>query len=489
VSLSVLNGRREAIRIALAAAEICWVAPFFLVFSRTSDVHHPILTWLGLLVVLLAYSYIYRSLVEAHLPLWFQQGLLVVTLLLSLVLFLGVHAYAGQELRGIGWLVEPFRHLADEMAVVPREWAAMLTLVYLWVRGIQLARRSLSVQSVGFGFRLGVVILLGLALVIRGLLEQDLSGFIVAYFFFGLTAVALARVEEVNVLPNSSQVPFSGFWVGTTIGAAALLTALGMLVAIFFYGGGLRQVLQWLSPLLVVVEVVVAGLGMLILTGIDAILSLFSLNLSSLGQALREAMRRLGQMADMSRLVGPPPADSSVRPPFMGILQAAISIGIPALAVLIIVLITWQRLRRARHREGDETYESLLTAEALANSLRGMVEAGRDRLVELAGLVNRFGVGTRFLSAISIRRIYANLLRLAAEAGYPRKQTQTPYEYLRTLHRVLPGSEADVALITEAYVNARYGEVPETRQELQVIRDCWERVRAREAKRQKNKPK
>jgi hypothetical protein len=37
---------------------------------------------------------------------------------------------------------------------------------------------------------------------------------------------------------------------------------------------------------------------------------------------------------------------------------------------------------------------------------------------------------------------------------------------------------ADVRIITDAYVKAHYGEVPDTDEALNVIRDAWERVRA-----------
>ncbi len=482
----VSNSRREVIRIALAAAEVSWMAPIFLVFSRTADLHHPLLLWLGMLVLYLGYSYIYRALVEVHFPLWLQQVSLVVVLLLSILLFLRFHVYAGEAVQGLGWLLWPFTHFLDEMAVMPTDWVAIFTLVYFWVRGIHLARRSLYVQSVGFSFRVGVVILMAAALAIQGLFRVDVSGFVLPFFLFALLAVALARTEEVTSLPNSGRVAFGGFWIGSTVGAVALLMLVSMAVALFFYGGGLMQVLRWLSPVWVAVQIVIAAAGVLILALIELILGLFSLDISTLGEALREAMRRLGSVADLGRLT-PPPADSSVRPPFMGVLQGVITVGIPILAVLIVLLITWQRVRRARRKEGDETYESLLTPNALVKGLRGMLDAGRDRLAELAGLVDRFGVGTRFLSAISIRRIYANLLRLAADGGYPRAKTQTPYEYLRVLHTALPGSEADVEVITEAYVNSRYGQVPDSREELQAIRDCWERVQAREAERQKKK--
>jgi hypothetical protein len=487
--LHLANSRREAIRFSLAAAEVCWVAPAFLAFSRTWDLHRSLPLGLGLLAFYLGYSYLYRAVVAAHLRLWLQQGLVVVTLLLSFVLFLRFHLYANVEFQGAKWLLQPFLGLADEMAVLPGEWVAFLAVVYLWARGINLARRSLSVESVGFSFRVGIVTLMGVALAIGGFIGEDVSEFIIPFFFFGLVAVALARIEEVSLLPNSGRVGFGGFWIGSTVGAVALLILLGVAVAIFFYGGGLRQVLRWLSPLWLVVQIIIVAVGALLLALMQLVLSLFSIDLASLGEALREAMQRLGQLADVGQLFPPPAADTSVRPPFLGVLQVVMIVGIPLVVVLIVVLITCNRMRRERRMERDETHESLLTAGALAASLRAMLGAGRDRLGELAGLVDRFGLGARFLSAISIRRIYANLVRLAAEVGYPRAETQTPYEYLRILYEAFPGSDDDVIVITHAYVNAHYGQVPDTREDLQALRDCWERVRARTAERQKRKAK
>jgi hypothetical protein len=117
-----------------------------------------------------------------------------------------------------------------------------------------------------------------------------------------------------------------------------------------------------------------------------------------------------------------------------------------------------------------------------------MFQDGLDRLAELADLASRFGPSSRFLTAVSIRRIYTNLVRLATEGGYPRAEAQTPYEYLQTLYQALPGNKKDLDVITEAYVNAHYGQVPDTREELQRIRDCWERVRSQEIQKPKEKP-
>ena len=67
--------------------------------------------WLALFVVLLGFSYFYRALESANLALWFQQGLLVVALLLSMALVFRFHVYAGRGLHGFEWFLEPFRRL------------------------------------------------------------------------------------------------------------------------------------------------------------------------------------------------------------------------------------------------------------------------------------------------------------------------------------------------------------------------------------------
>jgi hypothetical protein len=138
------------------------------------------------------------------------------------------------------------------------------------------------------------------------------------------------------------------------------------------------------------------------------------------------------------------------------------------------------RLRHVAGRPGNETREPLPGAgRHLAQELAELLRGARRRLAGLAGLMS----AGRLMAAISIRRIYANLGRLAAEEGYPRGAAQTPHEYLPTLARAFPDCQAETELITAAYVQAHYGRVPDTAAELQRIRDAWERVRATRAAR------
>jgi hypothetical protein len=482
-----INGRREAIYVFLAAAEACWVTPVFLALIRVRSPHAPVLLWLGILILMLGYSGSYRALVAANLDLRLQQGLLVAGLLLSIGLMLRLHVLAG--LPGIGYGLIPFRNLDDVRVVLSSSWMAAMLLIYLWARAIHLADRSVSAESVGFSFRAGVVILIAASFAIRVATGLDVSGFVVPYFFFALVAVALARIEDVKLLPDSGRgdglaaAPFSGFWIGATVAAVAALVLLGMVVAAFFCGGSLEQALKWLSPLWMAVVIVLAGLAALLLALVSWILDLLSIDLSGLTQGLEEAMKQLGQMLTLKPLEPPVGTETAARLLWLDVLKATVAIGIPLLIVSLVLLLTWRRLRQGRQADqANEARESLWSARAMASGLQAMLRGGLDRLADLAGLLGRFGPTTRFLAAVSIRHIYANLVRMAANAGYPRRQAQTPYEYLGTLREALPGSEEDVTVITEAYIQAHYGQLPDTLEELQRIRACWERVRTRGTK-------
>jgi hypothetical protein len=471
-----LNGRREAILVALAAAEVCWAAPVVQILMQPTVSHQSLFLWLTMLILLLGFFYVYRLLVRARLSMLLQQSILVLVLIVSIAATFRFHIYVNAGLVGVEWVVEPFRDLADMSTVIPVGFVAILTLVYLWARGIHLARRSLSADSVGLSFRSGVLLLVFFGWGIGLSSGEDISGFIVPFFFFALVAVALARIEDVSREPNSGAVPASGYWLGSTVGAVALLVALGTLVALVFHGGGLEQALRWLSPLLIVLEVVLVGLALLIL----GLLQLIVLVLPFDWEAIR--LRIQSMMAEIFELSEPlaplPEVQEPAVAPIIGTLRAWSLIAILVFLILSIVLFTWWRIRRRQRREALESRESLFSAGSLARNLLAAFQSGRDRIGQMVGLVDRFGLGSRFLSAVTIQRIYVNLVRLATRAGYPRLQTQTPYEYQELLYEALPGRESDVAVITEAYVNAHYGQVPDSREELERIRQCWARVQS-----------
>ena len=477
--VTTASSRREVLYIALAAAEVCWAAPVFLLVVQVRSPHPPYASWLAMLALLLGFFYVYRLLVRADLEMQGQQALVTGALLVSIVLMVRFHVYADAGLSGLDWFLQPIRSFTTLTEGLPLEFVAMFTLAYLWARGIHLARRSLSAESVGFSFRSGVVILIGITWGISLLRSTDMVGFIILYFFFALLAVALARVEEVSRAPNSTRVRFGCFWVGATIASVGALVVVGIGVAILFYGGTLEVVLRWLLPLLIVFQILVVGLGYIIFKIVEFILTVIPVNWDALRAAFQRMAEALGNLSPP--ITETPEVDPEAMQRTMGTVQASCLTTIIVVIIVAVILLTWYKLRKDREEGADESRESILSAGALANNLRAMFQAGRDRLSQLAGLVDQYGLGAQLLSAITIRRIYANLVRLATRAGYPRLDSQTPYEYRTTLQEVFPGREQDVALITDAYVSAHYGQLPDNREELQQIRDCWDRIRSQGA--------
>jgi hypothetical protein len=114
-----------------------------------------------------------------------------------------------------------------------------------------------------------------------------------------------------------------------------------------------------------------------------------------------------------------------------------------------------------------ELRESVWSAEAFAQDARNLL----DRML------GRFRGERRVRGADTIRDIYANLQLLAAERGAPRPLDDTPYEYLPALVAAFPGAEADLRLLTNAYVDAHYHELPTNDAELARARAAWEAIK------------
>jgi hypothetical protein len=108
--------------------------------------------------------------------------------------------------------------------------------------------------------------------------------------------------------------------------------------------------------------------------------------------------------------------------------------------------------------------------------------AGRAAQAQRAGwgarLLRRFTRWQQRRAAASIRRIYYQMSRAAAAQGFGRGDSETPYEYLTTLAQAWPNGTREAELITRAYVRVRYGELPESEEEVVEVREAWERLEA-----------
>src|SRR5262249_38686702 len=77
---------------------------------------------------------------------------------------------------------------------------------------------------------------------------------------------------------------------------------------------------------------------------------------------------------------------------------------------------------------------------------------------------------------LSVRQIYAHLLKLAGSAGYPRAPPQTPSEYQRFPPPALPALRSELRDITAAYLEARYAPLPPSPLAVQAATAAWRRA-------------
>ena len=148
------------------------------------------------------------------------------------------------------------------------------------------------------------------------------------------------------------------------------------------------------------------------------------------------------------------------------------------IALGVLLAIGLRVYREIKHRLDTATAQ-LTTAEVLQE----IGKAARQRASELADeLVRRLRrtSAARWLRAARIRWTYGELMTLCTRLKHPRPGAVTPLEFLPEMVTLFPEHSADLDTITQAYLRVRYGEKPETSQEVQSVVEAWERIKARD---------
>ena len=65
---------------------------------------------------------------------------------------------------------------------------------------------------------------------------------------------------------------------------------------------------------------------------------------------------------------------------------------------------------------------------------------------------------------------------LCDDIGHARTLSQTPQEFLPKVVYLFPQNSDELYLITDSYQRVRYGELPETRQEVEDVEFAWKQI-------------
>ncbi len=335
-----------------------------------------------------------------------------------------------------------------------------LALALLAWRGVTLARKPLSMGYNVSGFQRGVGAFLLFGLIYGWMATTDALVAFGSFLFIGLVGMSFARIADLGKSKGGRLPPFGLTWLsGILLGALAVVTV-SIGVSWLIHG----QISDWIAA-------AVAGLFMilalafytLLLPILAAIIELtyrfgqhifanFDLNPVIANQSMEEAAKHVGENKDALNLL----VDTSRGPILAGILLLIV--------ILILVGLSWKPWQR-RKPAFEEQSEGI----------------GRSRGQEAEKPPSRkpFSFSPRrLLAAARIRRIYTQLCSLSASLGQPRPAAMTPLEYLPKMDALYPQHTQELALITGAYLQVRYGEVPETNQEVQEVVNAWNRVRS-----------
>ncbi|TFH37962.1 MAG: DUF4129 domain-containing protein [Anaerolineales bacterium] len=401
------------------------------------------------------------------------QVVLLAVLLLGLIWAAGALIYFDEQ-----WAFTPTmsRYVSNliSFSIPPKPELLLSLAVFLtWRRGISNANRNIGLGLIRNSFRIGSLMLVGLG-VITSIFGHNLP-FVegLLFLFTSLIAMGAARLSTLSSMRGSKRVAFKREWVvGLTVMAGLVLT-LSVGIGIFAAG----PFLAWVGKFIMGVEGYIFNLLKIVLAPVIHILGIIfawfwglfvpyqeqEVDLTAV-DALGEGLS--GPIAEIQELGMNPQITS-----FLSTLGTVIAV----LIIVGIVLYTVRRFRSDSMARKPGAEDQISIAGSLSDYLRSVQNRARQAFVGMA----RLNPAARFIAAARVRIIYGRLLKLSAQLGEPRGPAVTPIEFVDSLEKIFTSSRDELEIITHAYLRVRYGELPETRSQVEEVESAWRVVRDR----------
>ncbi len=416
----LLTNRRIALLyLCLAGMEAAWITPFWLIIYTPAP--PPWAAYGCLLAGLLAWMLILELLSRAGIQSPAYDAAALALMAVSSLLMVRVVLYPAVSLGDLGWLRRMMGDIFHFSGGIPPALGLIAINLVLWQRATAATSRDPSFFNVGVSFRLSMLLLIAGAALLSFLRGQSVIGFLWLYFALGLIAVSIARINEkaseaqsvggVLPMPRFVQLLLAAC---VTVGGAWLLAAL-------YTPAGIRRFLHVFDPLWRLAQ----PLFFAFLLVIARLLNPFFLWLEAqISGLLRDPTLNLPEGAP----VAPSAAESNFfekLPPWVPhlLVDVLVVVGliVAGLALVGFLLLYLERVRKSGLAdEAEEEGSERITVGG------GILARGLRTLRNSAGLIRRFGLGSRLLAAISVQNIYANVCRLAREPRPPASTRAAP---------------------------------------------------------------
>lgn len=467
------NIQHELLYISWGLMEIALFTPLLFSILGWARYWPQGLTTLWLLLIMFLPFNLARVLSILHLPKSRQQTMMAVALMLTVLLSIRTLVYAPHSLFDFSWIVDFFANIAEPANLLwLRDIGIFLLVVFMWWRGLRLVVRQFDIGQIGFRFRLGVLIA-PLAIWFSHVgLTWNVTPFIMLYFLASLMAIALIRAEQLEQERSGFSISLSPRWLAYILAASTFIVLISGLLAAVISGESLFTIAVWLTPFLgalyaggVVILDTMLYLGNplislisqfidLLAKWLESLLATFNIDLATVPTIDISEVQPLATATDVVDVIAPPHINSKI-----------MAVLLMTAVVLAVSLALGRLFRQATFAARESKQIDRLSWQE--DRERGFAQR----------LLDNLGLWRRWRAAQSVRRIYRQMLKAAEESGYPRGDSDTPFEFLNTLAQMWPDNTADTRLITQAFVKVRYGELPETEEELASIDAAWRRLR------------
>jgi hypothetical protein len=370
--------------------------------------------------------------------------------------------YRGANLMDPSWLALPLADIDDgtERAAA-LAWLWVLGVI-IWWRGSYVARARVDSASVASRFTAGLLSLVALTVwaSIDSVGGIDASSLLAAYLLFGLAAVATTRLEA-TMEGRAGTMDFRWRWQSLALSFLLVLLSFGLVLVGLPL---LAQLASWIW------DWIVYGL------------------VPALMELLAWISRLLGLDSPPDALPMPPeekvpaPPQAAERPysfpewlAEFARLMFALSWGAMILYAIYVNIrhrFSWWGRRRAGEPIRERIPWSLRSW--LISLLLPLLRLLASRWPALTSWVSR--LAAREEMGWTVRRIYRRLLAWGASHGSAREPCATPTEYELLLSARWPALREDFHAITASYLEARYGGVAASEEELEAVLRGWLRV-------------
>lgn len=455
---------------------LVWIG-FWPLFTES----RPVLSILSIVVVLAFSLAITRAVSKRDWQLWSIQAVIIGAGVVVMLLVLWVDYSGGYAIFDGGW----FAYIGDILgATLDKPGTvvlAMPVLIYLWWRGIQLGRTTSYFRNIYRSFIIGVIALIVLIALWKissssGKIEgpiSDIGLYVIAFFFFGLVAMAVCHLYVMRQRMPSGDATAS-VW-------RSLPIMLGVIGGIIIVGFVVASLLS--SDFYSAVGNVLGVVWHAVYTAFIWVMERLNFVFEGIFWLIRWFLSLL-RNPDREEMEGEPGGS-----PFENVevkeinLPEAFTTAFQWFAIAAVVAVVVFILARAISRYRDkrrledieEIHESLWSAGDLRDDLRqflNMLGNRFKRKPKKADIVFDDTAGR-----LNVREIYRRLLWETSRQGILRHKYETPTEYEKRLEKYIPEGSQQLNDITDLYSEVRYGDIEPPGEKVDDANGLWSALR------------